>query len=137
QHLDTIHWQTPIDLQPQFSGNDLSIHYGTPMATAADTIVFPVKTGAFSGFEMQARSGADGSLIWNTTSDYILPSHNWIPSFPAGMTPQGRLYYAGPGGTVYYRDNVDSASGPSGQLAFFGSLSTYLSNKSAYDSTVF
>jgi hypothetical protein len=137
QLLEGVRWTTPVDLNPQFSGGDLSIHYGTPMATLGGSIIFPVKTGASSGFEMQARRSADGSLIWNITSDYILPSHNWIPSFPSGMTPQGRVYFAGAGGTVYYRDSVDSGSGATGHIAFFGPLSTYLSNQSAYDSTVF
>jgi len=41
QSLDTILWQTPVDLQPQYNGNDLFIHYGEPMATAANTIILP------------------------------------------------------------------------------------------------
>ena len=35
QSLQSIHWQTPTDLNPQFSGNDLLIHYGSPLVTQA------------------------------------------------------------------------------------------------------
>ena len=43
--LRGIAWQTPVDLSPQFSGEDLLIHYGSPLITAQNTIVLPVKTG--------------------------------------------------------------------------------------------
>src|SRR5262249_30910274 len=116
QPLDTIRWQTPVDLNPQFRGSHLLIHYGSPMATAAGTIVIPVKTGATDGFRLEAHSGFDGSLIWSQTTDYILPAHDWTPSFPATLTPSGRLYFAGANGVVNYRDNVDSSSGATAVL---------------------
>jgi hypothetical protein len=119
QSLEGIRWSTPVDLNPQFSGSDLLIHYGTPMATLGGSVVFPVKTGATDGFEMQARRITDGSLIWNQTTDYILPNHNWTPSFGATLTPSGRLYFAGVDGKVYYRDNVDSPSGATGSYVFY------------------
>ena len=37
QSLVRIHWQTPVDLNPQYSGSDLIIHYGSALVTAADT----------------------------------------------------------------------------------------------------
>src|SRR5690242_14975182 len=43
QPLQAIRWQAPVDLQPQFSGNDLLIHYGSPAITNAGTMVLPVK----------------------------------------------------------------------------------------------
>jgi hypothetical protein len=33
QSLDTIQWQSKVDLNPQYSGNDLLIHYGEPAVT--------------------------------------------------------------------------------------------------------
>src|SRR5205085_10680740 len=81
QPLEAIRWQTPLDLAPQYSGNDLLIHYGSPLITAANTVVLPVKTGATDGFRIEARGGATGTLLWSATTDYILPSHNWTPSF--------------------------------------------------------
>src|SRR5689334_6014005 len=61
QPLSHIHWQTPVDLMPQYSGSDLLIHYGSPLITAANTVVVPVKTGASGGFQVEGRSGSDGT----------------------------------------------------------------------------
>lgn len=137
-NLDTIKWQTPVDLDPQYvSGEYLLIHYGSPMITSANTVVVPVKTGATDGFKIEGRSGTNGALKWTATSDYTLPSHNWTPSYSPTLTTSGRVYYAGAGGTIYYRDNIDSNS-PSAptQIAFFGN-GNYAANSSAYNNSVF
>jgi hypothetical protein len=119
QNLSQIHWQTPVDLNPQNSGGDLLIHYGSPLITAANTIIVPVKTGTTGGFRVDARS-VSGALIWRLTTDYTLPAHNWTPVFGPALTPAPRLYFPGAGGTVYYRDSPDAATGSTGQLAFYG-----------------
>src|SRR5689334_13115480 len=75
--LKQILWQTPVDLQPQYSGDELLIHYGSPLVTAGNTVLLPVKTGASGGFRVEGRLATDGSLLWSQTSDYILPPHNW------------------------------------------------------------
>jgi hypothetical protein len=108
QPLSTIVWHTPVDLQPQYDGNDLFAHYGAPLATAANTIIVPVKTGASDGFELQARRGSDGTLLWTQTSDYTLPLHNWVLSYGPTLTPQGRVYWAGARGALFFRRNVDT-----------------------------
>jgi hypothetical protein len=108
QALGTIAWQTPVDLQPQFDGNDLFIHYGSPVITSANTVIVPVKTGVDDGFELQARSGSDGTLLWTQTTDYTLPPHDWTPSYSPTLTPQGRIYWAGAGGNLFYRSNLDA-----------------------------
>jgi hypothetical protein len=136
--LSTILWQTPVDLDPQYSGGNLFIHYGSPLVTQSDTIIVPVKTGASGGFKVQALNGATGASIWSQTTDYILPSPpgGWIPSYGPTLTPSNRLYFAGAGGTVYYRDSPDSAvPGATGQLAFYG-MSTYGSNTAAHNTNV-
>jgi len=120
QTLNGIHWQTPVDLRPQYDGNDLLIHYGTPLVTAANTVIFPVKTGIDSRFRMEARNGANGSLIWSLDTDYILPPHSWTPEVGATLTSAPRVYYPGVAGTVYFRDTPDAATGGQGQLAFYG-----------------
>jgi hypothetical protein len=137
QPLQTIRWQTPVDLQPQSSFGELLIHYGEIMITQGNTVIVPVKTGAFNGFTLDALDGRTGSQKWSAVTDYILPDSAWTPSFPAVLTPNGRVYFAGPGGTLYYRDHVDSPLGEVHQVAFFGPLSTYLADKADYDSTVF
>ena len=135
QGLNTIRWSTPVDLAPQYSQGELLIHYGSPLITTANTVIVPVKTGATSGFRVDAHSGSDGRLLWSFNSDYILPPHNWVPEFSPTLTPASRLYIPGAGGTVYYRDAPDSASGPQGQIAFYG-LENYQANEPAYSKSV-
>lgn len=120
QQMNVIHWQAAVDEHPQYSGSSLLIHYGSPLSTRANTIIFPIKTGISDGFRMEARSGGDGAVIWTQASDYTLPAHNWVPSFGHVFTPKNRLYYPGAGGTVYYRDTPDAATGTTGQIAFYG-----------------
>jgi hypothetical protein len=140
QPLNRVLWSTPVDLQAQtYEQQVLAIHYGSPLITAANTVIVPVKTGAYGSFSVEALRAADGSQIWSAASDYILPSHNWTPAFGPALTPQSRLYYPGAGGTVYYRDQPDSAcataSGCGGQVAFYGTR-RYLKKHALYDGTV-
>jgi len=135
QPLNRIHWQTPVDLAPQITGDELLIHYGSPLITAQNTVIVPVKTGPNGGFRVEAHRGADGGLLWTLATDYALPPHNWIPEFAPALTPASRLYFPGAGGTVYYRDNPDSASGSEGQIAFYG-LANYQANPQSYNAGV-
>jgi len=135
QPLARIRWSTPVDLQPQYVQNELLIHYGSPLVTAGDTVIVPVKTGATSGFRVDARSAADGTLVWSQATDYVLPPHDWVPEFAPTLTPASRLYFPGAGGTVYFRDAPDSASGAQGQIAFYG-LANYQANPQPYNSNV-
>ncbi len=129
QSLNQIHWQTPVDLHPLTSRG--LIHYGSPLITASDTIIVPVKTGLNGGFEVEALH-PNGSVLWSLTTDYILPGNAtiWTPVFGPALTSAPRLYYPGAGGTVYYRDSPDSATGTQGQLAFYG-ISQYTASARA------
>jgi hypothetical protein len=132
QPLDVIHWQTPVDLN--LTG--AFVHYGSPVITAANTVLVPVKTGANGGFEVSAFNGATGSSLWTLTSDYTLPPFSWMPPFGPTLTSTNRLYFAGNGGTVYYVNNPDKAGATiSGQLAFYG-IANYKANPDAYNSSV-
>jgi hypothetical protein len=132
QPIDAIHWQTAMDLQP----TGFFMHYGAPVITPANTIIVPVKTGAFGGFELAAFDGANGSALWTNASDYTLPPFSWMPPFGPALTPTNRLYMPGNGGTVYFIDNPDTPGATiSGQLAFFG-IANYNANPGAYNSSV-
>jgi len=136
QHLHAIHWETPVDLNPPGGGQgDLLIHYGSPIVTAGNTIIVPVKTGATGGFELAAFRGGTGASLYTLSSDYSLPAHDWIPPYSAVLSLGSRIYYAGAGGTVYYRDAPDAATGPTGQVAFYGT-SLYNNNQAAFNNTV-
>ncbi|MGH7728064.1 MAG: hypothetical protein ACREM2_04635 [Vulcanimicrobiaceae bacterium] len=135
QSLSHVHWQTPVDLAPTYTKGALLAHYGSPLFTAANTVIVPVKTGVTGDFRIEAHAGASGGLLWQAPSDYILPPHDWLPSFGPALTPQGRLYFPGSGGKLFYRDAPDSAQGTVQTVVFFGQ-SAYLAAKSSYDANV-
>jgi hypothetical protein len=135
QALHKIHWKTAVDLKPQYNGGELLIHYGSPLVTAQNTVIVPVKTGATSGFQVEARHANNGSLMWSINSDYILPAHNWTPEFGPVLTSTPRLYFPGAGGTVMYRDKPDANNGAQGRLAFYG-IKEYDANQAAFQSQV-
>jgi hypothetical protein len=121
QALTAIRWQTPVDLDPQTDNGDLAIHYAPPMITAANTVLLPVKTSATGNWQVSALSGKTGKLIWSLASDYVVPPGvSEVPAFAAQLTRQNRLYYAGAGGTVLYRDTPNARKGATGRLAFYG-----------------
>src|SRR5215212_8044121 len=95
QPLEAIRWQAPVDLAPQYSGDNLLIHYGSAAITSAGTLLLPVKTGAAGGFEVQGRREADGMILWTIPTDYLLPPHNWVPSYAPALTPGGSLAMPG------------------------------------------
>lgn len=131
--LARILWSTPVDEDPQLTGVALLRHYGSPMITGANTVLVPVKT--HDGFRIEARTGATGSEIWREETDFIPARRDLLPSFPAHLTAQNRLYLAGAGGTVYFRDDPDLERGVGGQLAFYG-LSNYASDPTPYNEHV-
>jgi hypothetical protein len=138
QPLNHVLWQTSVDLSvPTNNTGELFIHYGSPLVTRSNTVIVPVKTTGAGGFRIEVRVGTNGVLKWMQSSDYILPSHNWTPSFSPTLTPKNRLYFPGGGGTVYYCDSPDSTNPPViGQIAFYG-MTNYNANTNAYLANVF
>ncbi len=135
QTLNSIHWQTTIDYtQPPGATGNLYVHYGSPVITAANTVIVPV-TNASGGYQIEGFSGSTGSPRYTLTSGYTLPPHGWTPPYGPAISLGTRLYYAGPGGTLYYRTSPDSASGTVVQVAFYG-LALYNANQSAFNNTV-
>ncbi len=135
QPLNRIQWSTTNDLNP----GDFA-HYGSPLVTAGNTVIVPVKT-ATDGFRIDAIDGANGAPKYTLTTDYVLPTHVWIPSYnPVVATGSfgTRLYYPGRGGTIYYIDNPDSAAhGAPVHQVFYTTLANYQSNAAAYDAAIF
>lgn len=136
QPLNQIRWQTPVDLAPQYTGSGtLLAHYGSPLITRSNTVLLPVKTGPSDGFRIEARNGSNGTLKWTSATDYSLPSSSWVPTCGLALTPKNRLYFPGAGGTVYFRDDPDAATGATGQIAFYG-LTNYLADTNAFNAAV-
>jgi hypothetical protein len=135
--LTRILWQTPVDLAPQFGGGGafLLTHYGSPVISSANTVLVPLKVGAQGTFRIEARAGSNGVLMWSADSDYIVPPHNWFPSFNLTINASGRVYAAGAGGKLFYRDNVDSPTGTLQTAVFYGA-NVYTAAKAELDAAV-
>src|SRR2546423_1420810 len=135
-NLNRISWSATID----FNNTGSLAHYGAPLITAANTVLAPVKI-AGDAFRVDAFDGATGSPKYSLVTDYILPSHNWVPVYNPCLTTGSfgtRLYYPGAGGTLYHIDNPDSvAHGPSVQEVFYTTLANYLANAVGYNATIY
>ena len=136
QNLNTIKWTTSID----FNNTGALTHYGSPLITAGNTVLVPVKT-AGDGFRVDAFNGSTGAFKYSAGSDYILPTHVWIPVYNPCIATGSfgtRMYYAGAGGTIWHIDNPDANTpGSPVREVFYTSLAAYNANASAYNSSIF
>jgi hypothetical protein len=137
QALTTLWWSAPVDLDPPYSGSgSLLAHYGSPVITRRNTVVFPVKLNSAGVFRVEARIGANGALLWSLDTDYRLPSHAWVPSLNPVVTPDERVLVPASGGRVIERASPDAASGALRTLVFYGDAA-YAAAPATYDATVF
>ena len=133
QDLSRILWSTPLDLAPQYNGDVLYAHYGSPVASTSNVVVIPVKTGATGGFRIEARTATTGALLWQQTTDYVTPSHNWFPTLGPTLTGKTAAYARKAGFVAFH--SLDRASTESGSACFYGTAN-YNSNPAAYDAAV-
>jgi len=143
QTLRGFYWYSAIDLAPQLNGSGaLLTHYGSPVITRSNVVIVPVKLGANGGFRVDAKVGATGDPLWSLGTDYILPPHNWIPSFNPALaranTASPLLYLPASGGSVFVLGNLEAPNPniPSTPITFYGD-SIYNANPPAYNATVF
>jgi hypothetical protein len=136
QPLQQIHWQMPVDLQPQYSGSVLFIHYGSALVTEGNTVLVPVKVGVTDTFRVEARRGRDGLPLWQLPTDYTLPPHSWVPGVGMTLAHGGRVYVPGAGGTLLWTDALD-APGPHAavRVAFYGTAA-YNANPAAFNASL-
>jgi len=136
QPLQRIHWQMPVDLNPQYSGDVLFIHYGTPLVTEGNTVIVPVKVGVADTFRVEARRGSDGLPLWQLVTDYQLPPSGWVPSMTPALAHAGRVYVPAAGGTLLWTNALDAA-GPhtATRVAFYGDAA-YAANPAAFNASL-
>jgi hypothetical protein len=135
QPLQRILWQTPVDLQPQYTGPYLLIHYGSPLITRAGDVLVTVKTSATGNFRIESRSPNSGALLWQQPTDYVLPPHNWVPSCGSTLLPDNRLAVPAAGGTVLLRADADDPNSATTRIAFYG-LANYQQHQAVLDQEV-
>jgi hypothetical protein len=137
QDLARIVWQAPVDLAPQYTAQGyLLVHYGSPAITSKNTVLIPVKSAAANGYRVDARTGANGALVWSMASDYIMPAHNWTPAYNVTLTKANRVVLPGAGGKVFYRDDADAPGSATNNFVFYGKT-LYSANQAALDGSVY
>src|SRR5580704_4997043 len=98
QPFDKIRWRAKVDLAPQLVDGELLIHYGSPMITAANTVLVPTRVSAKGGFRVVAYSGTSGKRRWSLNTDYRMLANGlgaFTPPLPAVLTPSKTLAVAG------------------------------------------
>jgi outer membrane protein assembly factor BamB len=116
QPLTKIHWKAPVDLA--VPAGEIFIHYGSPVITAANTVIVPVKTGADS-FRIVARKGATGQILWRYPTTYQAPFASFLPGMGPALSGD-RLFIPDSGGRVIVRNSPNLTTGAVSELFFYG-----------------
>src|SRR5215831_10016863 len=140
QPFRQIRWRAKVDLAPAVIFGELLIHYGSPMITAANTVLVPTRISAKAGFRIVAYSGTSGARRWSLNTDYRPPAFTggpgiWTPPLPAVLTPTTALAVAGAGGTVLVRKHANMTHGAVRRLVFYGAAQ-WKAHRSTYDKAV-
>jgi hypothetical protein len=131
QPLDAIHWHLKVDLHPP--QGEIFIHYGSPLITAANTVIVPVKTNTNS-FRVEAHNGVTGERMYSQATAWQAPEADFIPGL--GPTISGnQLYVPDIAGSVLVRQNPDQVKGAVTRLYFYGAKN-YRKNPTAYKQNV-
>jgi outer membrane protein assembly factor BamB len=94
------------------------LHYGSPVITAANTVIVPVKTGADS-FRIVARKGATGQILWRYPTTYQTPFASFLPGMGPALSGD-RLFIPDSGGRVIVRNSPNLTTGAVSELFFYG-----------------
>jgi hypothetical protein len=140
QPFRRIRWRAKVDLAPDLLFGELPIHYGSPMITAANTVLVPTRVSARAGFRVVAYSGTSGAQRWSLDTDYRPPAFTggfgtWTPPLPAVLTPSTALAVAGGGGTVLVRKHANVRAGAVRRRVFYGAAQ-WRAHRSVYDKAV-
>src|ERR1700689_3848178 len=101
QAFSKIHWHVPVDLNPP--QGEILIHYGSPLVTAANTVIVPVKT-ASNSFRVEARNGATGKRLWMQKTGWQAPQASFVPGLGPTLSAKS-LFVPDIAGGVLVRSN--------------------------------
>jgi hypothetical protein len=130
QPLSKIHWHVPVDLAPPLG--EILIHYGSPLITAVNTAIVPVKTA--TGFRVEAHNGATGKRLWTLNTKYVAPSASFFPGLGSAISGS-QLLVPDVAGRVLARQNPDQARGAITHMYFYG-VKNYQKDPAAYAQNV-
>jgi hypothetical protein len=138
QPFKRIRWRAKVDLHPLLVGGSPTANYGSPMITAANTVLVPTRVSAKAGYRVIAYSGTNGARRWSLDTDYrspVVSSPAPTISLPAVLTPSTTLAVAGAGGTVLVREHANLKTGAVRRLVFYGAAQ-WKAHQSIYDKAV-
>lgn len=130
QALTTVHWHAPVDLAPP--QGEIFIHYGSPLVTAANTVIVPVKTA--TGFRIEGHNGATGKKMWTQATKYQVPGATFVPGIGPTLS-NNQLFVPDFAGRVIVRQTPDQAKGRVTRLVFYGKKN-YNKNPAGYQQNV-
>lgn len=140
QPMTRIRWRAKVDLAPVLSGGALLVHYGSPMITAANTVLVPTRIGKRAGYAVVAYSGVTGTKRWALNTDWRPPAFlngktGFVPPLPAVLTPEKILAIAGAGGTILMRNHPNHVVGSVQRRVFYG-LRQWDAHRATYNKAV-
>src|SRR5215470_11653873 len=95
QPLKRVKWSAPVDLAPGGGA-----HYGSPLMSRANTVVFPVRTSANDTFRIEGHRAADGAVIWTLDTGFTPPPAGWVVSCGVTVSRDGAVAIPDSGGRV-------------------------------------
>src|SRR5262245_56456810 len=137
QRLERVRWRAPVDRSP----GGAFAHYAAPLISPSNTVIVAQRLNGLGLYKIHAYEGSSGSLKYSLDCDRKLPSSiPWELTHQAVLAPRPhglRLYYPGPGGTLFHVNNPDANNpGTPVQECFYTSLSNYLSDASNFNAHV-
>lgn len=140
QNMGQINWSQTLDKNPTYAGNDLLTHYGSPVISLNNNILFPIKFTKAGNFTIECADESNGVPLYFQKSNYILPPHDWIPmcgmALSYNVVGNSQLAFIPMAGGVVYMRSADSFKVKPRPLYFMGA-SNYNANPAAYNGTVF
>ncbi len=113
-------WSTAVDQNAAGQSGDTLAHYGSPIITAANTVLVPVHTIS-SAYQIEVHAGADGSLRAILPSGWIPPVSSVTPSFAPGLNARNIFFMPDANGTVSYVNDADAVVPViTGSVSFYG-----------------
>ncbi len=119
--MDQVLWSFDIDpTNTQSAGGEILAHYGSPVVSSKNTVIFPVARQSDTTYSFYAVNGRTGAEIWHFDTDFTQPPTDWTPVVEGSILNKNKYAMPGIGGSVYVRNNIDKPSMPVQQFFFYG-----------------
>jgi hypothetical protein len=140
--ITSILWRTPLDSDRSYYGDEVLIHYASPVVTASDTIVHSYRftttvngSPDYDNWRVLAHDGKTGGVKWMMATDYSAPvvyPSDWTSVYPLALYKTNGVAAGGGGGTVLIRADGDATMGSPSRVSFYSKYANYSQNPSQY-----